>query len=122
MALQDIFNKLAPQGDMAPPGPWSADEPPPRPQGEDSGQDAAVLQSILSFYDRFTSENATSESLQAASVARSTDSASPPMIQTSPPCGTSAMHESERSAKSPPAMKRMCGSPSRAPRSRSGSS
>lgn len=63
-SFEDIFNQLAPRDTMLPPevGPG---EPPPRgPQRRDSRQDASVLQSVLTFYDKFAQQNSTSRSLQ----------------------------------------------------------
>jgi len=60
--------------------------------------------------------SAVNESEHAASVAVSTDSASPAMIHTSPPWGTSAMHESEPSSKFAPPMNRTCSSPAWRPK------
>lgn len=65
-SFEDIFNRLAPRDTMLPPeiGPGEP-PPPPRPQQRrDSGQDASVLQSILSFYDKFAQQNSTSRTLQ----------------------------------------------------------
>jgi serine/threonine protein kinase len=64
-SFEDIFNRLAPRESMLPPEIGPGDPPPPRPQQRrDSGQDASVLQSVLSFYDKFALQNSTSRSLQ----------------------------------------------------------
>jgi serine/threonine protein kinase len=64
-SFEDIFNRLAPRESMLPPEIEPGDPPPPGPrQRRDSGQDASVLQSVLSFYDKFALQNSTSRSLQ----------------------------------------------------------
>jgi serine/threonine protein kinase len=63
-SFEDIFNRLAPRETMLPPEIGPGDGPPPPQQRRDSGQDASVLQSVLSFYDKFAQQNSTSRSLQ----------------------------------------------------------
>ena len=73
-SFEDIFNRIAPQETMPPPTPWPGGGgeggqpgPPPRqgPRGaRASSQDAAVLQSVLTFYDRFARQNSTNLTLE----------------------------------------------------------
>ncbi len=75
-SFEEIFNQLAPEDDMPPPvagmgpregseGPSGQDGPPRRRDQRDPGQDAALLRSILNFYDRFVQQNPTNPNLQA---------------------------------------------------------
>ena len=66
-SFEEIFNRIAPEETMPPPSSWGEGPgapPPPPPRQRDSSQDAAVLQSVLNFYERFAQQNSTSRSLE----------------------------------------------------------
>jgi tetratricopeptide (TPR) repeat protein len=72
-SFEAIFNQIAPRESMPQQRPWAQDDPerdhrpPPPPESarKTSGQDAAVLQSVLDFYDRFAQQNSTNRTLEA---------------------------------------------------------
>ncbi|MGD0092011.1 MAG: tetratricopeptide repeat protein, partial [Planctomycetota bacterium] len=65
-ALDEMFNEIEPPDELFQPGPGPAGGRPERPdRGRiESREKAALLQSILRFYDRFAAENATNSTLQ----------------------------------------------------------
>jgi tetratricopeptide (TPR) repeat protein len=69
-SFEAIFDQMLPRDSMPPTSSWDEpdDRPPPPPptgQRKEQGQDAAVLQSVLSFYDRFAKQNSTNQTLEA---------------------------------------------------------
>jgi len=71
-AFEEIFNQLEPADPMAPldPPPFGPNARPgnpggqPGPQRRESKENLVLLQSVLTFYDRFAEKNATNSSLQ----------------------------------------------------------
>jgi serine/threonine protein kinase len=69
-SFEAIFDQMLPHEAMPPTSSWDepGDRPPlPPPTGprKEQGQDALVLQSVLDFYDRFSQQNSTNQTLEA---------------------------------------------------------
>ena len=66
----EIFDRLAPRETTPSPAQWEIDRgpqrpgPPPPTRQQDANHDAAVLQSVLNFYDRFAQQNSTNQTLE----------------------------------------------------------
>jgi tetratricopeptide (TPR) repeat protein len=67
-SFEEVFNRISPTESMPAPASWAPDGrrpgPPPEQPRQPSGQDAAVMQSVLDFYDRFAQQNSTNRTLE----------------------------------------------------------